>query len=68
MILFHDCWSGLGHFELWECSCPANNHQLTMALMPEKHQTCVNNTGTSLNILVAVSVFCFALNDLVMVD
>ena len=33
MILFHDCWSGLGHFELWECSCPANNHQLTMALI-----------------------------------
>ena len=32
MILFHDCWPGLGHFELWECSCPANNHQLTMAL------------------------------------
>ena len=32
MILFHDCWSGLGHFELWECRCPANNHQLTMAL------------------------------------
>ena len=33
MILFHGCWSGLGHFELWECSCPANNHQLTMALI-----------------------------------
>ena len=33
MILFHDCWSGLDHFELWECSCPANNHQLTMALI-----------------------------------